>query len=276
MEASISQEKDIKCAGETTSLKVEINGGKAPFSITWSNGNKSESASSLNAGSYSVTVSDATGKSVTATKQVTEPKPVKAVVSKIKPAVSDKVSNGRATVDATGGSGTFTYKWDNNETTAGAVSLPAGQRTVTVTDANGCTATASFEVKTRIIPELSANNLRSGETIKLEKIYFQPDSTRMEETSRPTLDELYEFLQENTAITIEVGGHTNGIPPHDFCDKLSTERAKSVAQYLVDKGLPANRITYKGYGKRNPVANNATPEGRAKNQRVEIKIVKTS
>ena len=186
------------------------------------------------------------------------------------------MSNGRATVDATGGSGTFTYKWDNNETTAGAVALPAGQRTVTVTDANGCTATASFEVKTRIIPELSANNLRSGETIKLEKIYFQPDSTRMEETSRPTLDELYEFLQENTAITIEVGGHTNGIPSNEFCDKLSTERAKSVAQYLVEKGLPASRITYKGYGKRNPVATNSTPEGRAKNQRVEIKIVKTS
>lgn len=275
LEASITQGKEIKCAGETTSLKANFAGGKAPFSFVWSNGSKTESLENQTAGSYTVSISDATGKSVTATKQVTEPKPVKAVVSKVKPAVSDKVSNGRATVDATGGSGTFTYKWDNNETNVGAIALPAGQRSVTVTDANGCSATASFEVKTRIIPELSANNLRSGVTIKLEKIYFQPDSTRMEETSRPTLDELFEFLQENTGIVIEVGGHTNGIPSHEFCDKLSTERAKNVAQYLVEKGLPANRITYKGYGKRNPVANNATPEGRAKNQRVEIKIVKT-
>ena len=75
---------------------------------------------------------------------------------------------------------------------------------------------------------------------------------------------------------IEVGGHTNGIPPHEFCDKLSTARAKSVAQYLVDKGIPASRITYRGYGKRNPIASNATPEGREKNQRVEINIVKVN
>ena len=81
LEASISQENEIKCVGEMASLKVAINGGKAPFSIAWSNGGKTESVSSLNAGSYTVTVSDATGKSVTATKQVTEPKPVKAVVS---------------------------------------------------------------------------------------------------------------------------------------------------------------------------------------------------
>ncbi len=274
LEASISQEKDIKCAGDKTDLKVSINGGKGPYSIAWNSGSKSELATGIAAGSHTVTISDASGKSVTATKQVTEPKPVKANVIKIRPATTDKTSNGKATVDASGGSGSFTYKWDSGEAVLNAVALPAGQRSVTVTDENGCTATASFEVKTRIIPELSANNLRSGETIKLEKIYFQPDSTKMEETSRPTLDELYEFLQENTGIVIEVGGHTNGIPSHEFCDKLSTERAKNVAQYLVDKGLPANRITYKGYGKRKPVANNETPEGRAKNQRVEMKVVR--
>ncbi len=274
MEASISQEKDIKCAGDKTDLKVSINGGKGPYSIFWSSGSKSELATGIAAGSHTVTVSDASGKSVTANKQVTEPKPLKANVMKIRPATTDKTSNGKATIDASGGTGNFTYKWDSGETVPNAIALPAGQRSVTVTDENGCTATASFEVKTRIIPELSANNLRSGETIKLEKIYFQPDSTKMEETSRPTLDELYEFLQENTGIVIEVGGHTNGIPSHEFCDKLSTERAKNVAQYLVDKGLPANRITYKGYGKRKPVANNETPEGRAKNQRVEMKVVR--
>ncbi len=274
LEAAISQENDIKCAGETTSLKVSVAGGKAPFSIAWSNGSKTETATGLGAGSATVTITDATGKSITATKQVTEPKPVKANVVKIRPATTDKTNNGKATIEASGGSGSYTYKWDNGEAILNAITLPAGQRSVTVTDANGCTASASFEVKTRIIPELSANNLRSGETIKLEKIYFPPDSTQMEETSRPTLDELYEFLQENTGIIIEVGGHTNGIPSHEFCDKLSTERAKSVAQYLVDKGLPASRITYKGYGKRDPVANNATPEGRAKNQRVEMKVVR--
>lgn len=276
LSVSIAQANEIKCAGEKTGeLTAEVSGGKGPFRYNWSSGAQSEAAKSLAGGSYSLTVTDATGATTVASKQVAEPNALKVEVSKIRPATTDKTNNGKASVEVTGGKGKYNIAWDNSETVANAIALPAGQQSVTVTDENGCTATASFEVKTRIIPELSANNLRSGETIKLEKIYFQPDSTQMEADSKPTLNELYEFLQENPSIVIEVGGHTNGIPSNEFCDQLSTARAKSVAQYLVGLGLPTSRITYKGYGKRNPVATNSTPEGRAKNQRVEIKIVKT-
>jgi len=85
---------------------------------------------------------------------------------------------------------------------------------------------------------------------------------------------VYSFLKEYIDVSVEIGGHTNGTPPHKYCDKLSKERAKAVAQYLVRKGIPANRLKYKGYGKRKPIANNLTKEGRIKNQRVEIKILK--
>ncbi len=273
---AISQEKEIKCAGEkTASLSAEVSGGKGPYKFSWTGGEQTESAAALAAGNYQVTVTDATGTTAIASKRVAEPSPLRAEVKNIRPATTEKTNNGKATLDASGGTGNYRYAWDNStETAATATALPAGQRSVTVTDGNGCTATAAFEVKTRIIPELSANNLRSGETIKLEKIYFQPDSTNMDPDSRPTLDELYEFLQENAGIVIEVGGHTNGIPSHEFCDQLSTARAKSVAEYIVSLGLPTSRITYKGYGKRNPVATNSTPEGRAKNQRVEMKVVR--
>ncbi|MCF8280424.1 MAG: OmpA family protein [Bacteroidales bacterium] len=276
LEVSISQENEIKCAGEkTASLKADVSGGKPPFRYSWSGGSTSASVNSLGAGSYTVTITDATGATSSATKQLAEPAVLKAEVARIRPATTDKTNNGKASLEATGGTGKHQIAWDNGEAEANATALPAGQHTVTVTDENGCSAITSFETKTRIIPELSGNNIRSGETIKLEKIYFEQDSTNMDESSRPTLDELYEFLQENPAVTIEVGGHTNGIPSHEFCDNLSSLRAKSVAQYLVDLGLPTSRITYKGYGKRNPVASNSTPEGRAKNQRVEIKIVRT-
>ena len=57
------------------------------------------------------------------------------------------------------------------------------------------------------------------------------------------------------------------------CDKLSNDRAKVVAEYLTDKGIPDERLTYKGYGKRRSIASNLTKEGRKKNQRVEIKIL---
>ena len=87
------------------------------------------------------------------------------------------------------------------------------------------------------------------------------------------MDEIVSFLKENTNITIEVGGHTNNIPTDDYCDKLSSNRAKAVADYLISHGLIAERVLYKGYGKRNPIATNNTLEGRKKNQRVEIKIL---
>ena len=65
----------------------------------------------------------------------------------------------------------------------------------------------------------------------------------------------------------------NGIPSHEYCDRLSAERAKAVADFLNEKGIPRERLQYKGYGKRQPVDSNRTQAGRQKNQRVEIKIL---
>ena len=275
LSVSISKTQEIKCAGEkTAALQAEVSGGKGPFRFAWTGGAQAETASGLAAGSYMVTVTDVTGQTQSATVQVTEPQAIKASVTKTRPSTTEKTNNGKATIVASGGAGGFKFQWDNGEAAETANALPVGQHNVTVTDANGCQTVVSFETKVRIIPELTAETLRSGEVIKLEKIYFQPDSTQMEATSIPTVDELFDFLEENPGIVIEVGGHTNNIPSHEFCDQLSSARAKSVAQYLVDKGISTRRITYKGYGKRNPIATNATPEGRAKNQRVEIKIVR--
>jgi outer membrane protein OmpA-like peptidoglycan-associated protein len=87
------------------------------------------------------------------------------------------------------------------------------------------------------------------------------------------LNEIYTFLASNPDVVVEIGGHTNGIPPDDYCDRLSTARAKAVAEHLVSKGIPKDRLQYKGYGKRQPVATNKSDYGRKQNQRVEIKIL---
>ncbi|MEY3369171.1 MAG: hypothetical protein RI973_2326, partial [Bacteroidota bacterium] len=277
LSVQINQVAEIRCVGEkTAALASEVSGGKAPFQYNWTGGGEEASLAELPAGTYQLVVTDAAGNSASSNFRVNEPAALSLEVSRIRPATTDKQKNGKAAARASGGKAPYTYRWASGETTDEALALATGTQDVTVQDANGCQASTSFEITPRIIPELSAENLRDGEIIKLEKIYFQPDSTRMEPNSIPTVDELYVFLSENPGIVIEVGGHTNGIPPHEFCDKLSTARAKSVAQYLVDKGIPASRITYRGYGKRNPIASNATPEGRAKNQRVEITIVKVN
>ncbi|MEY3052897.1 MAG: hypothetical protein RLY31_2682 [Bacteroidota bacterium] len=275
LQGRITQTADIRCAGESTAaLAISADGGKGPYRFNWSDGQEGPVLDGLPAGSYKVVVTDALGTTTSLSAQVKAPDPLEITITKTRPATTLNQANGKAFVRSLGGTGDLSYQWDNGEAVPDAIALAAGPHTLTVRDANGCTATATCEIGTRIIPELSAADLRDGEIIKLEKIYFQPDSTQMEPGSIPTVDELFEFLSENPGIVIEVGGHTNGIPPHEFCDRLSSARARSVAQYLVDKGLPTSRITYRGYGKRNPIASNATPEGRARNQRVEIKIVR--
>ena len=110
----------------------------------------------------------------------------------------------------------------------------------------------------------------------MEQLFFEADSSNINDQSKPTLTELYQFLYDNPTIVVEVGGHTNGLPEHEYCDRLSTARAKSVATYIVQQGIDEKRVYYKGYGKRKPIATNRTPEGRKKNQRVEVRILRLS
>ena len=136
------------------------------------------------------------------------------------------------------------------------------------------TTTPTPKPKQTTINHIDKKKLKKGTTIKIDKLYFNSNSYKIEASSYPALDEIYEFMKDNPDVYIEIGGHTNGIPSHEFCDKLSSLRAKAVAKYLINKGIPAERLRYKGYGKRKPVASNKTKEGRKKNQRVEIKILK--
>ncbi len=104
-------------------------------------------------------------------------------------------------------------------------------------------------------------------------IRFTSDDSEIKPESASELEKLYQFMSANTEVTIEIGGHTNNIPSDEFCDELSTRRAKAVADYLIKKGIPPVRIAYKGYGKRKPLFPNTTLENQRKNQRVEIKIL---
>lgn len=112
-----------------------------------------------------------------------------------------------------------------------------------------------------------------GEIIKINNLYFTANSDSIPPNSLKALDDIFDYLMLNQTLVVEIGGHTNGLPKDDFCDSLSLLRAKAVAEYLTVKGIPKERMTYVGYGRRKPVDTNATREGRAKNQRVELKIL---
>lgn len=130
----------------------------------------------------------------------------------------------------------------------------------------------------KVLKSLNEDEMTTGQIIKIDNLYFPADSSNIhDKSSFSVLDELFQFLEEHPKITIEVRGHTSGGQRIDrkFSEELSQARAKTVALYLVKKGIPPDRIQYRGYGPREPLASNDTIEGRKKNQRVEIKILST-
>lgn len=119
----------------------------------------------------------------------------------------------------------------------------------------------------RIVP------IEKGKSFVLEKLNFNANSYIIRRESYTEVDGLVLFMLRNPSISIEIGGHTNGLCDDDFCNTLSQQRAESVRNYLIQKGVAADRVTAKGYGKTRPVSTNDTPEGRSLNQRVEITIL---
>jgi len=120
---------------------------------------------------------------------------------------------------------------------------------------------------------LDRKKMKKGQTIRIDKLYFDANVANVNDESYDVLDEIFDFLKSNDDIKIAIEGHTNGKPDHSFCDSLSEARALAVAEYLISRGIDTDRLTSKGYGKRKAIASNKTPAGRAKNQRVEIKIL---
>jgi len=127
--------------------------------------------------------------------------------------------------------------------------------------------------KEKTLQGLERSELRRGQTIKIDRLYFEVDDSTINSVSYAALDELYDFMQVHKGVTFEIRGHTDGSCDDVFCDKLSLARAKAVVQYLVRKGVSNRRLKYEGYGKRRPIASNKYASGRKKNRRVEVKIL---
>ncbi len=104
-------------------------------------------------------------------------------------------------------------------------------------------------------------------------VYFDTNKADVKGTSAATLDRLAGIFQEYPKTVILVEGHTDSAGSDEYNMDLSRRRAQSVANYLMAKGVDANRFTVKWYGEAQPRADNATAEGKAKNRRVELGII---
>ena len=118
--------------------------------------------------------------------------------------------------------------------------------------------------------------VRKGDNITLDmpgNVTFAFDSAALNPQFNSVLDKVAQTLVEYDQTVIQVAGHTDSTGSHAYNMKLSQQRADSVKNYLAGHGVPGKRMMTIGAGPDHPVADNATPEGRAENRRVEITIV---
>lgn len=111
-----------------------------------------------------------------------------------------------------------------------------------------------------------------GKAYRMKDIYYESNSAELTQDSKKVLDEFIDFLNENPRIKVSIQGHTDNLGSDASNLLLSNNRAKSVYEYLVQKGISASRLSYKGFGESVPVSENDTEVGRALNRRTEFLV----
>jgi len=167
----------------------------------------------------------------------------------------------------------------NTRTGEYMVSLPSGRN-------YGFSARAKdymFHSENLIIPpttsvqeiymDMLLHKVKVGSKIVLKNIFFDFDKTTLRPTSTAELDRLTKMLNDIPTLKIEISGHTDNVGSDAYNKNLSKGRAKAVVDYLIDSGIAADRLTYKGYGESQPIGTNDTEEGRQSNRRTEFKVL---
>jgi outer membrane protein OmpA-like peptidoglycan-associated protein len=121
--------------------------------------------------------------------------------------------------------------------------------------------------------DIQLNKIKEGVSIVLKNIFFETAKATLKDESKTELNKLVELLTKNPTIKIEIGGHTDNVGVDAENLKLSDARAVAVKNYLTANGISADRLSTKGYGETQPIADNNTEVGRAKNRRTEFKVI---
>lgn len=120
---------------------------------------------------------------------------------------------------------------------------------------------------------ISLQPIRLNAKVTLNNILFDTDKFELLPQSEIELEILINFLENNSNLIIEIGGHTDNVGSPDYNQTLSENRAKAVYDYLLKNGVNHERLSYKGYGEILAISSNETNEGRALNRRTEFKII---
>ena len=120
---------------------------------------------------------------------------------------------------------------------------------------------------------IGLNPLKIGQSSVLKNTFFETNSFEIAAQSVPELQELYIYLQMQPSLKIEIQGHTDNVGNEAHNLKLSQQRAKAVYDFLLARGVPASQISYKGYGSKQPIADNDLLQTRSQNRRTQVLII---
>lgn len=122
------------------------------------------------------------------------------------------------------------------------------------------------------LKNVGMKQLSVGESVVLKNVFFETNKYDLKDESRVELMKLHSFMQNNPAVSIEISGHTDNVGNDNDNQTLSENRAQAIYNFLIENGIEADRLSYKGYGETQPIDTNDTEEGRANNRRSEFKI----
>uniref|UniRef100_UPI003A90A5E9 HYR-like domain-containing protein n=1 Tax=Flavobacterium alkalisoli TaxID=2602769 RepID=UPI003A90A5E9 len=193
---------NVSCnGGSNGTIDLTVTGGTAPYTYVWSNIATTEDMTGLAAGTYDVTVTDANGCTTTASATVTEPTTALSASGVSTNVSCNGGSNGTIDLTVTGGTAPYTFAWSNTATTEDMTGLTAGTYDVTVTDANGCTKTASATVNEPTV--LSASGVATN-------VSCNGGSNGTIDLTVTGGTAPYGFVWSNTAITEDMTGLSAG------------------------------------------------------------------
>ena len=124
-----------------------------------------------------------------------------------------------------------------------------------------------------LVKNFKLQPLEVGEQVRLDNIFFELNSSNLKDESLVELNKIIKFMASNPFLVIEIGGHTDNSGSKAYNLNLSDDRARSVKDALVQRGIPSDRIQTKGYGMSVPLNTNSSEQERALNRRTELKII---
>jgi outer membrane protein OmpA-like peptidoglycan-associated protein len=149
--------------------------------------------------------------------------------------------------------------------------LPPGISRSEDSDADGVPDTTDLCLETKPGVKVDAMGCALNATITLQGVNFRYDSWELTRQARTILDRVAAVLAQYPQLKLEVAGHTDAQGDRAYNRWLSEQRAKSVRDYMVSRGVKAASISARGYGPDQPIADNSTREGLMKNRRVELR-----